>query len=629
MILEIKEINKKAYLKEFLQFPISIGRLNDNSLSFPDSLKMSRYHAIIKKENSNIILTDLQSHSGTYINDVAINEEQLNVGTIFVIDKVEITVKEDKKLEKKIDNNDFETLENCTEIIELEANKTEAVSEESYSKNPIAIPLNKNQAKEFEIPDGESSVGRLPNNDLVIDSTSVSRRHCMLNFSNGLLTTTDLKSKNGTCVNGKKIKQSHAIKNGDILKFGNCEFKIKWPEKNKSATTENNESSGNYTEVLPQNFSANDSTKNKQQTSQPNFMFIIGAVSLIIILAGATIFPLLSSKTDPKPSEISEKEKWSAGQIIENGKEKKAFRELEYINSDINIDKLKLKLEDIKYFKIKLNNRINEIEISGKKWIESTEYKKRLKECEKSLNETKELYNKIVSKLKNKQSKLVKNINRKTKEPPTIQELIENGKLNLSNAKSQLDLKFINKAENEISRAIIKSTNLIHKIIETQKKIDDSNELSELLLQLQSSEAECNQLMYKLEQEKENLSNKIEKKEVEIKLSELEFDAKDYKKVYDYGSAIEKIKKALEIIKDNRFYIKKKAELKAELRNLTALLKRKKQLKIECSNIDRNTGINYEGRKKEMYKDIIDEFNDVSFLDDYKKALKEYKKLLK
>ncbi len=61
--------------------------------------------------------------------------------------------------------------------------------------------------------------------DLVIDSKSVSKMHCILIKTDGLLYVRDLSSTNGTRVNGQRITRG-ALLPGDRLDFASEKFKV-------------------------------------------------------------------------------------------------------------------------------------------------------------------------------------------------------------------------------------------------------------------------------------------------------------------------------------------------------------------------------------------------------------------
>lgn len=65
---------------------------------------------------------------------------------------------------------------------------------------------------------GLNSVGRLPDNDVVIRDECVSRRHCaVLVHSDLRCELHDVASKNGTLLNGKKIAGPSRIQSGDQI----------------------------------------------------------------------------------------------------------------------------------------------------------------------------------------------------------------------------------------------------------------------------------------------------------------------------------------------------------------------------------------------------------------------------
>lgn len=71
----------------------------------------------------------------------------------------------------------------------------------------------------FDIPEGTSTVGRSPDNTIVLDSPDVSRRHARLERSGGHLRIYDLNSTNGTRINGEAVHISD-VQEGDEVRIG-------------------------------------------------------------------------------------------------------------------------------------------------------------------------------------------------------------------------------------------------------------------------------------------------------------------------------------------------------------------------------------------------------------------------
>ncbi|MEA2698255.1 MAG: pilus assembly protein CpaF, partial [Myxococcales bacterium] len=66
----------------------------------------------------------------------------------------------------------------------------------------------------------EVSIGRVSGNDIVLPKGNISKRHSRLVVKDGALELVDLKSTNGTYVNGRKIGEPAAISNADRIQVG-------------------------------------------------------------------------------------------------------------------------------------------------------------------------------------------------------------------------------------------------------------------------------------------------------------------------------------------------------------------------------------------------------------------------
>lgn len=81
-------------------------------------------------------------------------------------------------------------------------------------------------SRPVEISRDVSVVGRSPKQaDVVLDHASVSKLHCLLARTDGLLFFRDLASTNGTRVNGQKVTRG-ALLPGDELSFGRVKFRV-------------------------------------------------------------------------------------------------------------------------------------------------------------------------------------------------------------------------------------------------------------------------------------------------------------------------------------------------------------------------------------------------------------------
>jgi DNA-binding winged helix-turn-helix (wHTH) protein len=78
---------------------------------------------------------------------------------------------------------------------------------------------------------GDSSVGRDPRCDVVINDVSISRKHAVITVRAGTALVAD-ESKNGTRVGGRRVKAPTPLASGDVITFGtiDTEFTIEAPE---------------------------------------------------------------------------------------------------------------------------------------------------------------------------------------------------------------------------------------------------------------------------------------------------------------------------------------------------------------------------------------------------------------
>jgi len=80
--------------------------------------------------------------------------------------------------------------------------------------------------------EGETTIGRAPDNSVVLDDPTISAYHAVIQKQNGTFTVRDLNSSNGMKVNGARVIEAK-LTNGDRIKFGGveCVFQATPPSK--------------------------------------------------------------------------------------------------------------------------------------------------------------------------------------------------------------------------------------------------------------------------------------------------------------------------------------------------------------------------------------------------------------
>jgi hypothetical protein len=92
----------------------------------------------------------------------------------------------------------------------------------------IIVRLKNRPLKTYPFTGEEVSIGRLPENVIVIDNLSVSRKHAVISMGANGYTLSDLGSKNGTLLNGLPVNTAR-LANGDIITIGKYELLFQIP----------------------------------------------------------------------------------------------------------------------------------------------------------------------------------------------------------------------------------------------------------------------------------------------------------------------------------------------------------------------------------------------------------------
>lgn len=98
-------------------------------------------------------------------------------------------------------------------------------------EGPMALLWVKNgrrRGQTYTIKDGDK-VGRTDGN-IILDDPKISNPHARFRFADDTFTLWDFGSKNGTLVNGTKIKSATDLKENDEIKFGDTTYVFKMLE---------------------------------------------------------------------------------------------------------------------------------------------------------------------------------------------------------------------------------------------------------------------------------------------------------------------------------------------------------------------------------------------------------------
>lgn len=162
-----------------------------------DDPSVGRKHALINKKDEKIYIKDLESLNGTFINDERVESNKWI--EVSVNDKIKI-VSEFIKI--TLDENSFND-ENHNLISEKQDKNIEL-------ENTVDF-------KQIIRSKGVFNIGRLSENDMVLDDRVVSRRHAKISFENDTFWIENLRLKNKTYLNGREIKKKTRLKDSDVI----------------------------------------------------------------------------------------------------------------------------------------------------------------------------------------------------------------------------------------------------------------------------------------------------------------------------------------------------------------------------------------------------------------------------
>ena len=91
------------------------------------------------------------------------------------------------------------------------------------SQQPVVAQLRDDAGRSYPLR-GATRIGRLPDNDIVLDDDMVSRYHAMIVDTGNSFVITDLRSANGVEVADKRIRGSATLADGDHIRIGDREF---------------------------------------------------------------------------------------------------------------------------------------------------------------------------------------------------------------------------------------------------------------------------------------------------------------------------------------------------------------------------------------------------------------------
>lgn len=211
-VIERKKLDKKE---------ITIGRIEENEIVIKN-LAVSRHHAKIYNEEGKVVMKDLGSSKGTFVNGIRVQEVELTTGDVILIGKHVLKIYNEETLKPQ---------EHCvfqgnggTVMVDTETRKQ--FWEKSNSEPPSHTPrIIFSEGKEIEIRNEFFTIGNGFKSKLKIEGLFIKNPHAKIfKQPDGAYKIVSMGSLfKPTKVNGSRIAET-ILRNGDVIKIGKHEM---------------------------------------------------------------------------------------------------------------------------------------------------------------------------------------------------------------------------------------------------------------------------------------------------------------------------------------------------------------------------------------------------------------------
>ena len=254
LLYQGQTVVRRIAVKQNLIGAITIGRKGFGSIIDLDATYVSRKHAAIYiKDGQALVVKDLESTAGTFINGSSIGTEErvlhegdrLTFGGDDFWIKVELldlptnqqTNEPTNQRTNEPTNN--EPTNNDQRTITKPTNRSAYVPRSTVLERPRGMEIRNtgDQQVQTDIAELMSDrsqlyIGRSRECDIMLPQLTITRRHALITkHPEGRFTVRDLGSKNGTYVNGKRIEQETVLSEKDTLSIGAYAFHLRQPAK--------------------------------------------------------------------------------------------------------------------------------------------------------------------------------------------------------------------------------------------------------------------------------------------------------------------------------------------------------------------------------------------------------------
>ncbi|QQS27582.1 MAG: FHA domain-containing protein [Sphingobacteriales bacterium] len=222
LLFKDQQVIRRIAVKTEFKGSITIGRQGFGAvIDLPGSYISRKQAEIILSEDNRLLIRDLGSTGGTFVNGERIDEVILKNGDEIVFS----TANDGYKLVIEL-----LTPETGIEPVSATGNITGTTKKPALPKGMTVSGRDTSDIAKLLENKAEITIGRASDADICLPQLTITRKHAVIKkYQNGKITITDLESKNGTFVNGKRITYETDLTPNDDIFIGNYKFRLTKP----------------------------------------------------------------------------------------------------------------------------------------------------------------------------------------------------------------------------------------------------------------------------------------------------------------------------------------------------------------------------------------------------------------
>ncbi len=222
---------KGSLLKEIpLQKEVTmIGRRanNDIQLDYP---AVSGYHAGIAKDGKHFYIEDMKSLNGTFLNGkrLSINDRRkvnLNDGDDILIGKHNLIFMSEKDEENKIGFSEERLPNYGTMVIDSKVQQ-KILGKAPFAVGGLVLLQGSLDKRNYKLMDRMTSIGKHRTAGIRVRGFFTPSVAALIKRSNEGYRITPSSRRKVLKINGKKLRESHSLKDGDVIKVSGSELKF-------------------------------------------------------------------------------------------------------------------------------------------------------------------------------------------------------------------------------------------------------------------------------------------------------------------------------------------------------------------------------------------------------------------